>query len=463
MRTRNPVPRDQLVAVLRRAAAVSAPDLAAQLGVGVATLHRMLQEIPERVVATGKARRTRYALRRPLRGDLSELPLYEVDAEGRAQHTGQLARTYPQGSCIDIAAAGWPVPDESRDGWWGGLPYPLYDMRPQGFMGRQFARAQHRALEVPPDPRDWSDEDILHVLVRAGSDTSGNLILGNPAYEQWMAHKLAPPEPVKPRALGRAYAARAEQALAAGVAGSSAAGEFPKFPALRERAGSATPRVLVKFSGADDSAAVRRWSDLLVCEHLALECLATMPGASAACSRIVLHAGRTFLEVERFDRHGFFGRSRLSSLATLDPALIGSGTTDWTRIATRLLAAGLLSKDDDLRIQHLWWFGRLIANTDMHTGNLSFGAHRHAHTQLTLAPAYDMLPMLYAPLPGGEVPARRFEPPLPLPPQRPVWQVAFDAALLFWQRAAADARIGESFRQIADANAQRLQHVADKV
>lgn len=459
MRPRNLAARDQLTAVLARHAAVSASDLAHQLGVSVPTLHRMLQELDGAVVVTGKARRTRYALRRALRGDLAELPLYEVDQAGRAELATPLALVHPQGTCMSLADTGWPVPDGSRDGWWDGLPYPLHDMRPQGYMGRQFARAEHRRLAVSANPQEWSDDDVLVVLSRSGSDVSGNLILGNAACEHWQRSKVAPPNPLKARALGRAYAGLAEQAIAAGVPGSSAAGEFPKFPALRELAGSATPHVLVKFSGADGSPAVRRWADLLVCEHLALECAAALPGVEGASSRIVVHGGRTFLEVERFDRHGLFGRSRLVSLATLDAALLGDGSTDWTRLAGRLATAGLLAPEDVERIRHLWWFGRLIANTDMHTGNLSF----RPQGSLALAPAYDMLPMLYAPLPGGEVPARVFEPPLPLPPQRSTWTAACAAAVSFWTRASRDARIGEEFRRMCGSNAQRLRESAQRV
>ena len=84
MRPRNQSPRDQLAAVLARRSAASASELAVQLGVSVPTLHRLLQEQGDTVIVTGKARRTRYALRRPLRGDLSELPLYAVDAAGQA-------------------------------------------------------------------------------------------------------------------------------------------------------------------------------------------------------------------------------------------------------------------------------------------------------------------------------------------------------------------------------------------
>ena len=311
---------------------------------------------------------------------------------------------------------------------------------------------------MSPNPEEWADEAIVHVLSQAGSDVSGNLILGDPALEHWQASTRTPPDPVKPRALARAYARLAEQAIAAGVPGSSTAGEFPKFPALREMAGSETPHVLVKFSGADGSPAVQRWADLLVCEHLALECAAELPAVLCARSRIVSHAGRCFLEVERFDRHGLFGRSRLNSLAVLGAALLGDGSTDWTRLAGRFAQAGLLSAEAVRQVELLWWFGRLIANSDMHTGNLSL----RPQGSLSIAPAYDMLPMRYAPLPGGELPVRRFEPPLPLPPMRAVWALSCHAALNFWQRASVDSRISEGFRRICAANAQALQALAER-
>jgi hypothetical protein len=452
--------RDQLGVLLARHGPVSAPALVAELGVSTATLHRMLVEMSGRLVVGGRARRRRYALQRQVRGETGELPLYRVDIDGRAEQLSRLAPMAPQGSWMPLAGTDWPVVDEAVDGWWGGLPYPLYDMRPQGYMGRQFARAEHRQLGVGLDPNAWSDDDILHVLRLRGADFSGNLILGDPAYERWLVTRVATPAPLSAAEWGAAYAAMAADAIAAGVAGSSAAGEFPKFAALRELPGSSTPHVLVKFSGADGSPAVQRWADLLVCEHLSLTRIAGVAGLQAAASRIVQHAGRTFLEVERFDRHGDFGRSALCSLASINAALIGEASTDWTRLASRLADAGLLQAQDTARIELLWWFGRLIANTDMHTGNLSF---RPTAGQLALAPAYDMLPMLYAPLPGGEVPAREFEPPLPLPQQRPVWLAACTEALGVWQAAAADSRISAGFRALCRRNAERLLLLADRV
>jgi hypothetical protein len=459
MRTRNEAARDQLATILARRPMASAAELAEAVGVSVPTLHRLLAEMDGQVIASGKARRARYAMRRPLRGSLADLPLYEVDAQGQPTLLTHLTPVSPQGAWMPIAQAGWPVADEARDGWWEGLPYPLHDMRPQGYMGRQFARAEHRQLAVSDDPGTWSDDDILFVLSRSGSDVSGSLILGDPACERWLQAKVAPAEPLAASRTGAAYARLAEQAIASGVPGSSAAGEFPKFAALRTLEGQATPHVLVKFSGAEASAAVTRWADLLTAEHLALECAATLPGIASARSRIVAHAGRTFLEVERFDRIGMSGRSRLISLETVNAALVGETSPEWPRLAARLVRAGLLTAEDEQRIQRLWWFGRLIGNSDMHLGNLSF----RPHGALELAPAYDMLPMLYAPLPGGEVPARVFTPPLPLPAQRATWMAACEAASGFWARASTDKRISESFRAIAAANARHLRDLAERV
>ena len=180
---------------------------------------------------------------------------------------------------------------------------------------------------------------------------------------------------------------------------------------MREQEGAATPHVLVKFSGAGGSAAEQRWADLLVCEHLALEHAATLPGITAAPSRILTYAGRTFIESERFDRVGQHGRLAICGLDALQHAFIGARSTDWPELAERLHGLALLDATSVAAVEHLWWFGRLIANTDMHLGNLSF----HLEQTLRLAPAYDMLPMAYAPLAGGEVPPRDFTPALPLP------------------------------------------------
>ena len=96
-------------------------------------------------------------------------------------------------------------------------------------------------------------------------------------------------------------------------------------------------------------------------------------------------------------------------------------------------------------------FGTLIANTDRHHGNVSLLLHQH---RWQLAPAYDMLPMFYAPV-AGEVVERDWarQPPRPNANTLNVWPQARELALQFWERAATDARIGDEFRAIARANA----------
>lgn len=93
----------------------------------------------------------------------------------------------------------------------------------------------------------------------------------------------------------------------------------------------------------------------------------------------------------------------------------------------------------------------------MHDGNLSFQPGTVGEQPaFRLAPAYDMLPMHYAPARGVELPSREFRPRLPLPAERSLWDSAARAAIGFWQTAAADSRISARFRATCAANAEAL-------
>jgi hypothetical protein len=385
-----------------------------------------------------------------VRGNDAPVPLYAIDVNGRGAQIAQLDCTAPGGSALAFHAPfPWPLPGDMRDGWFDGLPYPIVDMRPQGFLGRSFARQHAHLLGVPQDPDAWSDDDIVHALSVAGADQSGDLILGEAAYRQFL--EMRRPGAIQLLAdedLETEYPRRAAEALSESLAGSSVAGEFPKFLALRH-IDRAPAHVIVKFSGSDDSPAVRRWSDLLVCEHLASVILPKHLDIAAARSRILRLGGRTFLEVERFDRHGAHGRSPACTLESLNTALLGA-PLPWPDVAARLRDQDLLREADAAAIERTHWFGRLIANTDMHDGNLTF------RPSLTLAPVYDMVPMLYAPVRGGELPERRYDPPLPLPKEAQAWRAAAEAAHAFWQLAAADERIGDAFRRTCEGNARTL-------
>lgn len=453
----------ELLTTLRLNGRLQAGSLLKALGVSRATLMRLARAAGDEVIIRGSARRSTYAARRSLRGSNAALPLYRVDVHGDVQEIARLDLTYPSGCAVEfLAGFGWPLDEEMKAGWFDGLPYPLDDMRPQGFLGRNFARQHAEMLQVPQDPTAWSDDHALHAMALMGVDLPGDLIVGEPACRQWLQwlqkSRLGRDEaPLAEHRVELAYADLAKVAMAQGVVGSSAGGEFPKFGALREFADGRVQHVLVKFSGSDDSPGTQRWADLLVCEHLASLVLPAKLDIAAVTSRVHRGSARSFLEVERFDRHGRLGRSGVTSWSSLNGALFGLAGAPWTEAARQLVARGWLCADDAQKIALLWHFGGLIGNTDMHDGNLSFHQDRvNDQPGLRLSPAYDMLPMLYAPVRGVELPARRFEPRLPLPAERALWEVALGAALAFWQVAAADERISTGFRGICADNAAAL-------
>ncbi len=465
MRPQNTTARVLLDGILRKQGLSSAANLADKLSVSVPTIHRILQARSDEIVRIGSTRLARYALRRPLRGKAEPIPVYMINELGQGLSCGTLNLLAPAGSLLPLRSLGWPMDAEHIAGVWDGLPYPLYDMRPQGYMGRNFARKAAAELDVPPDPDTWSDDNIAYVLSRRGADTSGNLIVGDDAYMLWLQSVTTAEPAIPPDLQAGRYAQLATETTALVGGGSSAAGEFPKFTAKRELKGCATPHVIVKFSGADASTPVQRWSDLLLCEHWALRAVQTNTPLSAARSRILQAEGRTFLEVERFDRNGEFGRMPLISLSSLDATFIGMGSGVWPELTEKLVKLAMIPQELEFESQVLWWFGRLIGNNDMHLGNLSFqfDPEQGQGAALRLAPVYDMLPMLYAPLSGGEIPQRQFTPALPLPRQAEAWKMAYAAAQDFWLSASLDDRISESFRDICRANQAQLAQLRSVV
>ena len=449
---------EDLIRVLRARPHLPAAELLAVLDVSRATLMRAVRAAGSEVLTIGRARRTAYAARRRLRGSADPLPVFQVDERGGVEQVGRLNLAHPDGTFLEFSASPqWPLDHSMRDGWFEGLPYFLQDLRPAGFMGRRFARAHARVLHLGDDPRQWSDDDVLHALSLFGADQSGNFIVGEHALQLWLDELQQPPAPASQAPLIETYSERAQRAMADGDAGSSAAGEFPKFTAVSVLDGVRT-HVIVKFSGSDESPGTQRGSDLLVCESLAADTLAMLPGLTAAQSRILRAGSRTFLEVVRFDRHGARGRSGLCSWAALNYGWFGLAGRPWTEGAAQLLERRLIDRDTAGAITRLWHFGQLIANTDMHDGNLSFTPQSSAASApLCLAPAYDMLPMRYAPQRGVELPSVDFVPRLPLPAEREAWQAGAAAADVFCSRAADDDRISAPFRVICTDNAQKVR------
>jgi len=389
----------------------------------------------------GRGRATLYAARREIRGVAGSIPVYEVRPPGQpARKLLTLQPIHP----------GFHVMHEGGDQCFDDLPYFLHDLEPAGFLGRMIP-TRHPDLNAPGDIRIWSSDQTLRYLTTYGWNLSGALIVGDRAYTRWLDSTSTTTDIVALADRADAYPRRAMDVQAAGPPGSSAAGEQPKFLVTVRRDGSLTP-ALVKFSPPVGSAVSERIADLLIAEHLALETLREA-GVPAARSSVLRAGGRVFLEVERFDRVGVEHRSGLISLEALDMEFVGGDRRSWTGSARRLIAQGLVPADQLRPIRLLETFGRLIANTDMHFGNLSFQMDGLRVTGI--APAYDMLPMLYLPKQSEIVP-RVFAPPTLGPAQSDIAQAVIDAAEVFWRRVSMDARISDAFRAIAEANARTV-------
>jgi hypothetical protein len=214
---------------------------------------------------------------------------------------------------------------------------------------------------------------------------------------------------------------------------------------LQDRDRSLRP-VLVKFSPPLGQATGQRWADLLRCEWHALQSLA-LHGLAAGDAATLDAGNRRFLEIPRFDRHGAAGRRGVVSLESVHTALGGSLPRSWPRAAEDLHRGGLLDDAGLDTIRRLHAFGELIGNTDMHPGNLAFRLDDSLPLQTT--PAYDMLPMLWAPGQHGEIVERPFAPAPPLPADRDAWHEAAAWAECFWERVEDDSSIGAAARRQA--------------
>ena len=411
-----------LLTLLRKRGVISAAEVRTALGISPATLSRLARRLGDEIVRLGSGRASRYALRRVVAGLPAELPIYRVDPAG---HVGQVG-------LLVLLANGehWLERKDGRGEHFDGLPPVVHDMAPQGFLGRRFSDA-NPDLQLPPRLQDWSDDQRLAAVARRLPEALGDLVLGEESLERHLSHRWETMSPDDYPELAR------EQAE--GGAGSSAGGEQPKFAAFGYRG-----HVLVKFTGGDGSPVDRRWRDLLACEATALAVLRDA-GIPAVEAELLDVGPQRFLETRRFDRVGEAGRREVLTLGPLDDELYGRRDS-WTEAALRLSHDGLLSEEDERRIRLLDAFGELIANTDRHFGNVSFFADGlYRSPNLALAPAYDMLPMRYAPA-AGMVPEIR----VPEPRQRAkwldVWDEARGLAREFWARVRSDERISPEFR-----------------
>lgn len=412
---------------------MSARQLAEKLQVSQPTVSRAIRALGGDLVRIGAGPSIHYALRDTTRG-LDDIPVYRVSAEGSLRKHGVL---------VPVRAQGFVMQQDNGVSLHShGLPWWLCDMRPQGFLGRAYAARHATALGLPPRLAEWSDTHALRALLAHGHDVVGNLLLGDIARERFL--EAPPPLPVDVER----YPEIAAAAERGDTPGSSAGGEQPKFTAFTDR------HVLVKFTAAENNPVTRRWRDLLAAEHLAAKVLRD-GGVPVAPSRLLDIGGRRFLEVERFDRGGTLGRRALHSLTALEAEFIGAADTPWPTLARRLAARAVISDQAVEGSALLHAFGTLIGNTDMHNGNLSFIADHGRPYEL--APAYDMLPMAFAPRSGGSLPNAL--PPARLHPEIPTatWHRALVIAECFVARLRDEEHFSEDWQPCTEMLARHVE------
>ena len=423
----------------------TAKQLMQALQVSQPTLSRLLSA-HHQIIKIGKARSTQYALKRSVRDMGAEWPVYRINTQANIQLAGTLVAIYP-------SAFVWRDALTGNDTRYDSLPWFLWDIRPQGFMGRSFKQV-HAELALPSRLQDWHDDDVLHFLLKFGFVQSGNFLVGNDSCRHWQHLQAEVWQPSEEDSLAQCrqqYADEAVKVVGRDSLRSSAAGEQPKFGLFAIENQQAS-ELLVKFSPPINTANGQRWSDLLVAEHLALQTLNDV-GIAAAISDIVQTGGRTFLEVVRFDRTVSLGRRGMVSLEAVSNEFVGHNK-NWDEQAASLRAQAKITPEDYQRILRIFAFGQLIANEDMHNGNLSF--FLGDDFSLSLAPVYDMLPMRFAPTIHGEVVARELKLAMPTALTQTLWAEVNAWAIEYWARVSADQRISHDFRMMARQYAQSL-------
>ncbi len=418
--------RDQLLilGVLGSRGVATSQELQDATGKSQPTVSRLVGGMSDRVLTLGRGRATVYAEPQSIRGYPAQQPIWLTDEAGATRRAGTLSFLESDFLRVEAEFGAFTTRDA--------LPWPLAPLRAQGFLGRLLA---HRlsASGLQANPERWRLGEILFAALQL-HDAPGALTIGTP--------QATPLPPSLSADLVSDLDAIAADVTATLPAGSSAGGEQPKFLAMRA---ADNQHVLVKFTPPRGTPFGERWHDLLVCEDLAGKIL-VRHGIAAAMSRLVESSKRSYLVSERFDRIGATGRRHVVSVGEAHAAFAAGAFNGWGLAAEALAGQRRLSALDVEHVQRLQHFGRLIGNSDMHSGNLALFVDLAAKPRFSLAPAYDMLPMRWRPdaALGGAPDYTPFQPD-PIATSSPARAMAHE----FWSDLAGDARVGRNLRSLA--------------
>ena len=444
MRTTESALQTQIKQVLR-AGPYSAAQLVSALKISQPTLSRTIHQqigVGAGAVTTFKVagdRTPKYALLRPLLLGLNPSQrIYRLLGAGIFESFAEVEFLYGGATVERIGGL-------TR--LYEGLPPYMAFAAPSGFLGRQIAREVARSHPFPGSLRDWGDDHRIAYLYTRGLNLPGNLVFGDAALQLEMDSRSARPTAKADTAAH--YVAMAES-VRVSAQDSSAGGDQPKFLATTEDSG----HVIVKFAKAGS-----RMAELLALEHLALRSLAEV-AVPASTTQLLCTGGYVFLEVQRFDREGRFGRVGMLSAGAVDDEFFGLRDT-WSDFARRCEQAQYLSAVDAHHIHVLAAFSELIGNNDRHFENISMLIGEDGEYS-RVAPAYDILPMRYAPLGGGlDPPLTPIEPKVGTIGAKPaVWALAFKAATKFWtavQTEVLTVPVSEPMKKLAVTNLAAAQ------
>lgn len=427
---------------------MSTAKLLEKLGISQPSMSRALAKLGDEIVRLGAAKSIHYSLRDTNRR-LPDIPVYRVTTEGLIRELGTLIPVRPDGFVMQ-QKDGKSLHSDS-------LPWWLFDMRPQGYLGRAFVARYGAELGLPDRLKDWTDTHALRALLLYGHDIVGNILLGENARDRFL--NTPTPEPISFSRKAEEYARLSLEAARGETPGSSAGGEQPKFTAY-VMTDEGERHVIVKFSELEAGPVSERWRDLLLAEHIALETLRDA-GIPAAKTQIIDYGGQRFLEVERFDRIGSHGRRAVHSLSALDAEFAGLGTGGWPAIARILADDRQIHPEAAAGANILWAFGTLIGNSDMHNGNLSFVAE-HGRPY-NIAPAYDMTTMAFAPRSGGGLPDTLPEAAILGSVSNETWRYAEALARTFLGRVMATGGFSSRFEPCVAALQHHIETAGTKI
>ncbi len=422
---------DHLRALLAQASPLTATQLQRATGKSQPSISLALSKLGPEVHKLGAARSTRYALTQSILGLDAAQPVHLAGPHTDQGLFGTLVLL--RGNLVHVRGP--------RNSEWladGTLPWWLSSLRPQGFIGRQFARLRP---DYASDPDQWTLAQVLYMAANHLPNPPGAFAIGQqkPAYGATITHADR----------GATFDRLADAAADNLPTGSSAGGEQPKF---LHRIGDT--HVIVKFSPPRGTPFGERWHDLLHLEHLAGEILRGQ-GIAAAQTELLYTARRTYLQSSRFDRIGATGKRHVVAASAIHDAFVEAPRRHWVATCEALSARKLLAPEHVRTVAGVYLFGQYIGNTDMHFGNLSFFVDEVTKPVLVPTPVYDMLPMIWRPgIHGGELDST------PIGDQ--IQPAGFEAqarqarmwAIAFWEHAARMPKLSSTSRK-ASANSAR--------